>query len=250
MNTYRITEKDIEGMKPVATGYKIFKNDWTSKYGNYDYKDDNGNVLGTIHKCDDELLKCKKGLHFSVKPHNCFNFYESVQWNKFAKVEAYDKLIDCGDKSITNILKIVEVYSFDKFVKIIQDYLQSDNGGNDINVGSNSVWGALSCEGISRSIFVYNKSGELYLFNRKTTVSRFDEVYSELLDFGWYPKFNNAEELKGHLEWYETNIPAIVRVPNEVAWSYMPKDMKDYIFSLPEFDQKVFDKVTGKVESR
>ena len=27
MRTYRITEKEIEGMKPVATGYKIFPND-------------------------------------------------------------------------------------------------------------------------------------------------------------------------------------------------------------------------------
>lgn len=28
MNTYRITEKEIEGMKPLAVGYKIFKPDW------------------------------------------------------------------------------------------------------------------------------------------------------------------------------------------------------------------------------
>ena len=58
MKTYRITEKEIKGMKPKAVGYKIFRNDWTSNQG-YDYKDENGNVLGTIHKVDGELAECQ-----------------------------------------------------------------------------------------------------------------------------------------------------------------------------------------------
>lgn len=39
METYKITEKEIEGLTPVAEGYKIFSHDWTAKNG-YDYKDD------------------------------------------------------------------------------------------------------------------------------------------------------------------------------------------------------------------
>ena len=69
----------------------------------------------------------------------------------------------------------------------------------------------------------------------------------KITSFGWFPKFNNAEELKGNLEWYETNIPAIVRVPNEVAWSFMPTEMKKYLQSLPEYDEKVFKNITGKI---
>lgn len=41
-------------------------------------------------------------------------------------------------------------------------------GGNDIR-GGNNIRGGLKCEGISKSIFVYKKSGKLYLFNKKTT---------------------------------------------------------------------------------
>ena len=78
-------------------------------------------------------------------------------------------------------------------------------------------------------------------------MARYKEVLLKILSFNWYPKFNNAEELKGDLEWYETNIPAIVRVPNEVAWSFMPKEMKEYLQSLPEYDEEVFKKVTGKI---
>ena len=68
MRTYRISEEEIKGMKPVAVGYKIFNNDWTTKNGNYDYKDDNGNVLNTIHKVDGNIIECKWGLHFSKLP--------------------------------------------------------------------------------------------------------------------------------------------------------------------------------------
>ena len=122
MNTYQITEKEIKGLKLLAVGYKIFNNDWTTKKGNYDYKDKNGNVINTIHKVDGNLQECAWGLHFSKKPQDCFNFYECVQWNKFAKVEAYGECIDASDnkKSITSILKIVETYSFDEFVNLIQ----------------------------------------------------------------------------------------------------------------------------------
>lgn len=82
------------------------------------------------------------------------------------------------------------------------------------------------------------------LFNKKITEERFIEVFNELHLFGWYPQFNNAEELKGNLEWYETNIPAIVKVEPKVAWSSMPKEMLEYIKSLPEFNAKIFKKIT------
>ena len=86
------------------------------------------------------------------------------------------------------------------------------------------------------------------LFNKKTTENRFIEIFNKLISFGWYPKFTNAYDLKGNLEWYETNIPNIVKVDNKTAWSFMPKEMLEYIKSLPEFDKEVFDKVTGNKE--
>ena len=308
MNTYRITEKDINGMNPLAVGYKIFKHDWTAN-GGYDYKDENGNVLGTIHKVDGNIEECRWGLHFSEKPQDCFNFYECVQWNKFAKVEAYGKVIKGEKKSVAQILKIVETYSFNEFIRFIQEDLQKavpagvnvSNGVNDsngvngstgvngsrgvsvsygvnvskgvndsngvngsrgVNVsngvndsngvngskGVNGSYGIVRCEGISRSIFCYKKTGKLMLFNKKTTEERFSEVYDCIKAFGWFPRFNNAEALKGNLEWYETNIPAIVGVDRKTAWSSMPQEMKEYIQNLPEYDEKIFNIITGIAE--
>ena len=253
MNTYRITENDIAGLECLAVGYKVFKNDWTTKHGNYDYKDENGNVLGTIHKVDGNLKECCWGLHFSKESHKCFNFYESVQWNKFAKVEAYGECVDSedGDKSVATILKIVEIYNFDDFINLIQKNLQNNHiwGGNDISggdhiSGGNHIWGSRNCEGVSRCIFCYDFTGKLHLFNKPITESRFEAVYNKLCSFCWYPKFNNAYDLKGNLEWYETNIPAIVSVDAKTAWSFMPKEMLEYIESLPEYDGKIFKKIT------
>ena len=83
-------------------------------------------------------------------------------------------------------------------------------------------------------------------FNKPITEERFYEIFRNLNLYGWYPKFNNALELKGELEWYETNIPTIVEVDVKTAWSFMPQEMEDYIRSLPEFDEKVFNQVTGR----
>ena len=372
MKTFRITENEIKDMKPVAVGYKIFRNDWTAKSNGYDYKDENGNVLNTIHKVDSDIKQCDWGLHFSERPLDCFKFYESVLWNKFAKVEAYDQLLIGEEKCVTNILKIVEIYTFDEFINLIREDLQhhasygvygsngvssskgvivsdgviysggvscskgvSDsfgvsgtigvhgskgvtvsngvNGSNGVNSsygvnrsngvnlsngvnvsygvnrsnsvyssysvnssngvdwsygvdwsngvgwsngvnwsygvsesnGVNKSYGILECEGISRAIFCYKKSGKLMAFNKRITEKRFDEIFAELNSFGWYPKFNNAEQLKGKLEWHETNIPAIESVDNKTAWSSMPKKMLKYIKSLPEYDEKIFNKITG-----
>ena len=82
------------------------------------------------------------------------------------------------------------------------------------------------------------------MFNKPITESRFEAVYNKLCSFCWYPKFNNAYDLKGNLEWYETNIPAIVSVDAKTAWSFMPKEMLEYIESLPEYDGKIFKKIT------
>lgn len=95
MNTYRINKKDLKNKKVLAEGYKIFRNDWSTKHGNYCYADENGNVVGTFHKVDGDIEECSWGLHFSRNPFHCFNFYEPVQWNKFAKVRAYENIIEC-----------------------------------------------------------------------------------------------------------------------------------------------------------
>ncbi len=70
-------------------------------------------------------------------------------------------------------------------------------------------------------------------------------MYNKLQSFQWYPKFNNSEQLKGNLEWHETNILSIAKIEPKIAWSFMPEDMKVYLKSLPEYDEEIFNKVVG-----
>ena len=64
IKTKRISEEEIKGLPVLATGYKMFKNDWTTKHGTYDYKDENGNILGSIHKVEGELKRMQLGVAF------------------------------------------------------------------------------------------------------------------------------------------------------------------------------------------
>lgn len=63
------------------------------------------------------------------------------------------------------------------------------------------------------------------------------------------PSFHNAFEMrKEKEEWFEVNIPGIFEIDNKTAWSTMPKEMKKYIQSLEEYDEEIFNKITGDLD--
>ena len=340
--TRRVNEDFIKNMQVVATGYKIFNNDWTCK--NYKYGDDD-NVVGSIHYCDGDIELCENGLHFCENPLACIEYYAPVQWNKFAKINAYGEVKKEENKSAAEIIKITDIYTFNEFIDLCRgngddiyggnyirggnnirggNYIRGGNdiyggddirGGNDIRggdyirggcyirggnyiyggndicggngiyggddirggnniyggngiyggddirggnnirggnyirgdngiYGGNNLFGCRNCEGISRCIFCYNETGKLKVFNKKVIEKRFDKIMQDLLAFGWYPVFNNAYELKGKNEWEETYIPGIENISAKEAWSKMPSEMRDYIKSLPEYDEEIFRKIT------
>ena len=87
---------------------------------------------------------------------------------------------------------------------------------------------------------------ENVIFNRKCTQARFDEVMAKIKSFNWVPQFANWYNIKGDKDWWAFCFPQLQTVDNDIAWSKMPQEMKDYIFSLPEFNQKIWDKITEK----
>ena len=250
--------------KVLATGYKIFTNNWGSKNSNYIYGTEK-DIVGSVHKVDGDIKECQWGLHFSKNPLDCLKYYEIVQWNKFAKVEAYDKIIDKGDKIVSQMIKIVETYTFDEFVEKIKEFAEDSSnrgvnyawgvnnasgvnnawGVNDAS-GVNNAWGVSNCEGISRCIMCYDYTGKLAIFNKKVSEDRFVKIINEIKNYDWYPIFNNSFDLKSDKEWEETNIPAITSMSVKDAWNKMPKELEDYIKSLKEYDEKIFNKITGR----
>ena len=111
--------------------------------------------------------------------------------------------------------------------------------------GISRSYGIRQCTGISESIFCNKIEGkEHYLFNKKIDKKRFDEVFEKILSFNYFPNFNNLYELKGNKEWWAVCFPELMTVDDKTAWSEMPPEMKEYIQSLPEYDEEVFKAIT------
>jgi hypothetical protein len=85
----------------------------------------------------------------------------------------------------------------------------------------------------------------------KTSVSkeRFDLVMRELkfhLD-SWHPEVTNMKALylQNGSKWECTPIQNAVNLSKEESWVGMPKAAIDYLKSLPEFNAKIFEEITG-----
>ena len=128
---------------------------------------------------------------------------------------------------------------------ICSDAVHCSSAVRSSNAVSNS-YGLKECEAIKFGIFCYKKEGAKYVaFNKKITKKRFEEIYQRIRGFGFYPRFDNFYDLKGDKEWYTIAFPELMEVDNKTAWSKMPKEMRDYIESLPEYDEKIFNAIIG-----
>ena len=126
----------LEGKEPLAVGYKVFDWAWGAN-GNYNYADENGEVLGSVHTVTGELSKCGWGLHFCRNAIDCMRYRDIIQWNEFALVEAYDELLDCPEdgKSVCRTLKIVKVLSFDDMIHAIKEQSSGISDSHGISNG-------------------------------------------------------------------------------------------------------------------
>ena len=258
MNTYEITREELAGMEVLAEGYKAIKWDSSCMQGSFRYGETDASLVGKIFKVDGCVAECKWGLHFSKDPAYVFNFYEPLGYNRYFKVRAYGVCADAKDgyKSVASIVEFVEEYDLMQFIEIIKRFNRSAVSGSSAVGGSSAVsdssavsysYGLRECEAASRCLFCHRKEGaKWYLFNKKITYARFEEVFKKIKSFNWWPKFDNWYDIKGDKEWWAFCFPQLAIVDNDIAWSKMPTEMVEYIKSLPEFDQKVWDKITGK----
>jgi len=68
----------------------------------------------------------------------------------------------------------------------------------------------------------------------------------ELLD-SWYPKANDLfeQKVKHENSWKLTPIPNAKENSIIKMWKGMPNNAVEYLKSLPEFNAKIFEKITG-----
>ena len=245
-------------------------------------------VTGKIEKCGWGLHFCENPVD-CMRYRDLVQWNKFAEIEAFDEVIKADG----DDKSVCRTLKIKKVLSFDEMIKACKSYQKEANiaeatngishgsgirNGFGISHGSGISYGCgisngfgisdgsgirngfgiyrskhcRKCEGISRCLFCYGLEGaKLMLFNKPITEERFDEVDIKL--GGWYPKFTNAEELKGKYgngEWCATPAPAISGRTAKEAYAEMPTELVEYIKSLPEYDDEIFRKITGEDDER
>ena len=132
------------------------------------------------------------------------------------------------------------------------------NGSNGVNwsygvnlsYGVNWSYGVLGSRGVSHSVFVLNRKMKPKIFKTFVTEERVAEVINEIerLSNGWRPTFNNLKALylANGSDWKKVPVADAKELQKIEAWADMPKAAEDYIRSLPEFDAKIFEEITGK----
>ena len=244
MKTYTINEKDLEGKKVLAVGYKAIKYNGKTLQGDYCYGEKDSDIVGSIHTVDGVIKECGWGLHFSKDPAYVFNFYEPLGYNRYFKVEAYEECKDSNDgfKSVAKTLKFVEEYDLIQFIDIIKSYDRSAVSDSSAVSGSYAVY---ESEAVKNCLFCYGiECSKHKIFNKLVDENRYNEVHKRLLSFNYYPKYDNFYDLKGDKEWWSIAFPELMTVDNATAWGKMPKEMDEYIRSLPEFDEEIYKKIT------
>ena len=236
-------------------GYKVFNNDWTCQ--GYQYE------VGQTYEMPQKPKLCERGFHFCLELQDCFKYYDAVQWNKIAEVEALGEIdgpeSDCS-KVATNKIKVVREIDWAEIPKVIKDGVNwSDgvNGSNGVNWsygvngsdGVNGSYGILNSFGVDNTLFLADKPRTYSIFGKEVTENRFIEVKDKLFNLlgDWKPTFNNLKSLylKSGGKWARTPIPNAKELSIKEAWEGMSQKAIEYIKSLPEYDAEIFKKITG-----
>jgi hypothetical protein len=123
----------------------------------------------------------------------------------------------------------------------------SSSGVNRSN-GVDWSYGVDNSFGVNQSLFVSNYKAPHLLFNKEVSKERFITVRKEYFNAcdSWYPKFNNAFILyKENGDKWNFDASKIKSLSKKEAWASMPQKAINYLRSLPEFDAKIFEEVTG-----
>ena len=82
----------------MVQGYKGFNADMTCQGFKYE--------IGQTYEMDGEIKPCSQGFHFCRNMADVFNYY-GKNGCRYAEVEAFGKVIDSDDKSVTDRIRIV-----------------------------------------------------------------------------------------------------------------------------------------------
>ena len=225
--------------------------------------------VGKTYKTD-SLAICKSGYHFCANLLDVYNYYSKEGSTRIFEVEALGKVVTENDKSATDNLKVIRELPTKE---ILDAVLTRGNSGNrnsgDWNSGNRNSGNRNSGDGNSG----YGNSGNrnsgdwnsgdgnsgyfnteipVYFFNKPSNIKYTKELEARIRSINvnslltWvYANEMTDEEKKNNPSYKITG--GYLRKTDKRDWTKLTKDDKEFIKSLPNFDDSVFQKISGGV---
>ena len=231
----------METKGEVVKGYKAFDKDLKCR--------DNQFKVGDIYTHKGEFKLCETGFHFCLKPADVFNYYSFAPETRVCEIEALGDVAGEGDKRVTNKIKILrEIPKLELFELVNQG---KENTGLTNSGDSNS--GHYNSGDYNSGLFNTNEPN-MRLFNKQTKLRRKDPRIQAVIGIG--PKFKewiNFENMKPEEKaaWpkAETCGGYLKDIPYKEAWLNFwvnsTAETRKKFTSLPFFDNKIFQEITG-----
>ena len=253
-------------------GYKVFNEDWTCRDFKYE--------VGKTYEMEKSPQCCDRGFHFCTNLADCFNYYSFNTDNKVAEIEALGEIDKANDdtRHCTNKIKIVRELAWEEVLTLCNsgnwnsgnrnsgnrnsgDWNSGNwNSGNRNSGNCNSGdWNSGDWNITSFSNGCFNtEEPKIYLFDKPSDWTYRDWINSDARyilncmptdDIGWvYSDDMTDEEIKEHPEHETTG--GFLRTLNKSSerqtwWNNLGEYRKRDVKALPNFDAKIFKRITG-----
>ena len=253
-------------------GYKVFNEDWTCRDFKYE--------VGKTYEMEESPICCNNGFHFCTNLSDCFNYYGFNTNNKVAEIEALGEIDKSDDdtKHCTNKIKIVREIAWEEVLTLCNsgnwnsgnrnsgDWNSGDwnsgnrNSGNcnsgDWNSGNRNS-GDWNITSFSNGCF-NTEEPKIYLFDKPSDWTYRDWINNDARyilnnmptdETDWvYSEDMTDEEIKEHPEHETTG--GFLRTQNKSSerqtwWERLDERRKKEVKSIPNFDAKIFKRITG-----
>ncbi len=249
-------------------GFKAFDKDL--KCREFQYK------VGKTYTLDGDLKLCGTGFHFCEKLENVYGYYERSGDTRICEIEAVGKVLTEGDKSATDKIKIVREI---KGKELVAAVLKGTNSGNRNSGNRNSGdynsgdYNSGYYNSGNRNSGDYNSgdynSGDYNSGNRNSGYFNSDTPSVRLFNKDSKLKFDSPEiqrlnliisKVKPILTWVFTDnmtdeekqnhtshvtTGGFLRNSGRMSWINVTTDDFRFIKTLPNFNAKIFEELTG-----
>ena len=228
--------------KNVIKGFKGFEKDLTCRGFQYE--------IGKTYEMEDNIEICSKGFHFCKKLWSVNDYYRfSNDSYRYCEIEALGKVIDEGNKSVTNKIKIVREIPKEEFIE------SANIGSKNTGFCNTGDWNTGDWNKTNRSSGVFcNQEPKLIMFNKETDMSyeewentRAYDVLRQIEKSKWVHFSEMTDEEKQEYPSAETCDGYLKEIPRKEAVKVWWNDLSDYdkqeIFNLPNFDLDVFNDI-------